>query len=229
MAENTSNTPFDDAYRTLSAKGTRLMIPLINYMFRRHYPMNTPITLLDNETEEDNSNIITNSKFMLGNGDLYNIFIVGEQTKLNKDVPYILYDYMLRYTLSHLSEMYKTGTIILPTVGVLNLYGNYNDIKTMKLLHTNAGINVTVSDLNLEEFPQLKDLVGFELYCLMPYHILLMEDRLKKVDNVIAKQLSIEKFNECITLLKKANENGDISDNEELLIIHILHQILTQR
>ena len=31
MTENNSNTPFDDAYRTLSVKGKRLMIPLINY------------------------------------------------------------------------------------------------------------------------------------------------------------------------------------------------------
>ncbi|MBO6304946.1 MAG: hypothetical protein J6M62_07725 [Selenomonadaceae bacterium] len=226
MAENTSNTPFDDAYRTLSAKGTRLMIPLINYMFHQKYSMDVPITLLNNETNEDNSKAITDSRFMVGDNHLYNIFIIEEQTNLDKDIPYRLYDYMLRHALSHLSKMYKNGKIILPSVGVLNLRDDNKDIKPMTLVHTNSEIDVTMKDISMQNVENLEKLAENKLYCLMPFYAFMMEKRLRNSDTEEAKKLYLQELSKYRDIIEKAKNNGDLIADESYTLDDIRQMVI---
>ena len=63
VTEIMGSTPFDDVYRTLTTKITRLVIPLINEMFGTTYSEDEPIRQISNEHYARNGKIITDSIF----------------------------------------------------------------------------------------------------------------------------------------------------------------------
>ena len=228
MAENTSNTPFDDVYRTLAVKTKRLMIPLINFMFNRQYPMDIPIVNLSNEAyTPENEKLCTDAKFAIGNREdvIYNIFIIEEQTNQDNTIPIRLYEYMLSHASSTLNDGYKHGKIIIPSVGVLNLRGNNEEIP-MKLVHTNGEIDVTMKNFSMKKSDGLEYLVEHKLYCLMPYFAFSIENRLKRADNETAKELYKAELEQYHSLLKKAQENGDISDDEAYTLMELKNNVV---
>lgn len=218
MAENNSNTPFDDAYRTLAVKGKRLMIPLINYMFKQNYSMDTSIELKPNTAyKPDAKKVITDSKFWVGEKELYNVFIIEEQTEAKSDMPFRLYDYMLAHASQNLHDTYDSGRIIMPTVGVLNLRGDNENPKTMELVHTRGKIDVTMKSISMQKIENLDYLAEHNLFCLMPYYGFIIEDKLRNSDTKDAEILykrELEKYNK---ILDQAVKEGKIDDKERFL------------
>ncbi len=228
MAENTSNTPFDDVYRTLVVKTNRLMIPLINFMFNRQYPMDIPIVNLSNEAyTPENEKLCTDAKFAIGNreDEIYNIFIIEEQTNQDNTIPIRLYEYMLSHASRSLNDTYKHGKIVIPSVGVLNLRGSNTEVP-MKLVHTNGEIDVTMKNFSMKKSDSLEYLVEHKLYCLMPYFAFSIENRLKQADNETAKELYKAELEQYHSLLKKAQENGDISDDEAYTLMELKNNVV---
>lgn len=213
--ENVGNTPFDDVYRTLTVKATRLMIPLINYMFNQDYSMSTPIRLANNETPKNKGeSTITDSRFVLANNEEYNIFIIEEQTNLDKNIEYRLYDYMLRHASDYLSKDFERGRIVLPSVGVLNLRGDNKNIKPMKVVHTNGEIDVTMKDISMQNVSNLEYLEEKNLYCLMPFYSFTIEDKLRKYENEAAKQLYKQELDKYYSIIQKAEQKGVLIEDE---------------
>ena len=227
MNENSSNTPFDDAYRTLSVKGKRLMIPLINYMFKQHYPMDTLIELKPNVVyKSDSKKLITDSEFVVGEKEVYNLFIIEEQTEAKTDMPFRLYDYMLAHASRNLHDTYDTGRIIIPTVGVLNLRGDNKDVKTMKLVHTNGEIDVTMKSISMKNIQDLDYLAKHDLYCLMPYYGFIIEDKLRNSETKDAEKLYRQELNKYYDILEQAVAKGKIDEKERFLLHDLRNKVI---
>lgn len=227
MSENNSNTPFDDAYRTLSVKGKRLMIPLINYMFKQNYSMDTSIELHPNTAyKPDDKKIITDSKFIVGEKELYNVFIIEEQTNAKADMPFRLYDYMLAHASQNLHATYNDSKIIIPTVGVLNLRGDNKDVKTMKLVHTNGEIDVTMKSISMQKIQDLDYLAKHDLYCLMPYYGFIIEDKLRNSETKEAENLYKKELGKYSDILDQAVTKGKIDEKERFLLSELRAKVI---
>ncbi len=73
-----SNTPYDDAFRTLLTDCSRLIIPVVNLIFGSKFAVNEEVSLFQNEsfiTEGGEEKRITDSNFSIGNDHSIRIMV----------------------------------------------------------------------------------------------------------------------------------------------------------
>ena len=241
IGQKHTHTVFDDTYRTLSVKGTRLMIPLINYAFDENYSFaEEDICVIANEaglprvnTQPENASAnqaqasesafpaqeryITDSLFRVGEEDVFQLYILEEQTWAKNDIYLRLYQYMLSHANMHLVRMLEQDCVSLPQVGVLNLR-NKQPTRHIKLKYgKKQQIDITAQIINLQDFRSIDEMEKHNLYCLMPYHMFLLDNAVRKQESDVLDRY-IEEKEKYNAALQKALDEKRLSPDELLLL-----------
>ncbi|MDO5456564.1 MAG: hypothetical protein Q4F25_06585 [Eubacteriales bacterium] len=180
-ADNISPTPFDDVYRTLTSKITKLVIPLINEMFGTIYPADEPIRQIRNEHYTRNKKVITDSIFEVG-GVFYHVEC---QSGNDAEMSIRMFEYDVSIALEHAEEIEGETIVRFPRSAVMYVRDNGrtpdSHLVRVILPHGKEAfysyMAVKVSSYTLEE------IFARDLLIMLPYYILRYEkffDRMAK-------------------------------------------------
>ena len=134
MQNKNTNTPFDDAHRTLLNDCPWLIIPVVNEMFQKKHSDKEKITVLNNEfflnkQDGEQAERITDTNFMIGK-ERYHLEC---QSSEDGTIMYRVFEYDSQIALQS-SEMMENKLIVkFPSTAVLYLRHNKNTPEKMMM------------------------------------------------------------------------------------------------
>ena len=189
-----SNTPFDDVFRTLLEKCNKLIIPVINEIFRTDYSFKEEVQVLANEQffiDEDGSELknVTDSYLKIRD----NIYHIECQSTDDSymEIRMMEYDFHIALDNVYIDEN-KTFTVDMPQSAVLVLRDNINFGDTLKVnlrlpRYSESGtyyekVECAVPVCNIAKYSK-DDICKKNLLFLTPYYIIRFEKRLAQIDS----------------------------------------------
>ena len=214
------NTPYDDAWHLMGIRATRIFLYPINKIFHTNFPLTTPITARPNEITVNGRKLITDVCFQVGDADAFDIFILEEQTKLDKTIHRRLLSYIFSHAVMLTDAMIDAGRIVLPRAAVVNLRGRQEPVTLPLYVEGKHLCDLTLGVLNLRDYQSTQSLADSGLYCLLPYY-----DSLKKSHS----QGSCADIDD---ILNKAVASGNLELGEAYLLNAVqqgLHTVVRER
>lgn len=215
-----SNTPYDDAFRTLLTDCSRLIIPLVNLMFDTDYHMDETVTLFQNEsfiTEGDDSKRITDSNFSIGSNinKRYNI-----ECQSNSDGSIIIrvFEYATQIAISTATTNGDTTVFELPRTGILYLRSTNNTKKHKILVKAPNGecLSYTIPVVKVKDYT-MEQILSEGLWFLIPFYF--FRYNLKELDASTDKIEAMKAFyTELWQRLEGYVDKGKITEFEKCSI-----------
>ncbi len=178
-------TPFDDVFRTLLEKCSRLIVPVLNEVFHTDYSMDEKVTLLSNEhyfVEEDGSagKRITDSCILIRK-KLYHIEC---ESKVNSAIEIRMIEYDFHIALSHRQDSHGEQILRFPESAVLMLRStektpDYLKVKLIMPDGLEAFYKIPV--VKVQQYSK-EEIFNKNLLFFIPYYILRFEKNLKNID-----------------------------------------------
>lgn len=231
MTDITSNTPYDDAFRTMVTKSGNLRLPFINEMFHPDIPLKpgTPIENVSNEyfIEEGKGKqreVITDSVLHIA-GKTYHI-----ECQSFSDGTILVRMFEYDVTIGLKESEYSAGhlTVTMPHSGVLFLRKTSNTpAKMLVTISTEGGsIEYEVAALYLADYT-LDDLIKKDLLFLFPFYMFNLEGEIKKAEenNTAAKEKVITSFSELIQHVNDLYATEKITFENYLLVTDMLRKV----
>ena len=178
-------TPFDDVFRTLLERCSKLIIPVINEVFKTKYTMDEEVTLISNEhyfIEGDGNTIkrITDSCIKVGKR-LYHIECESSP-KTGMEIRMMEYDYHI--ALSGMSREDGMAILRFPESAVLMLRHNSNSsdkLKVKLIMPDGAEVYYNVQVVKVQEYTK-EEIFDKKLLFFIPYYIMRFEKDMKHID-----------------------------------------------
>ena len=178
-------TPYDDVFRTLLERCEKLIIPVINEVFKTDYCMDEEITLISNEhyiVESDGKSVkrVTDSCIKIRNR-LYHIECESNP-KTGIEIRMIEYDFHI--ALCNWEREDDRAVLRFPDSAVLFLRHSSNspDKLKVKLIMPDGGeANYTVPVVKVQNYTK-EEIFNKNLLFFIPYYILRFEQRMKEID-----------------------------------------------
>lgn len=170
---------FDNIFRTLCEKNSKLLIPLINEVFHRNYKMTEKIELWAGEhhvldgNQEKLDKRITDSTIHIGE----NLYHIECQSNPDGSMVLRMVEYDFHIALENATEVEAGYEMRFPESAVLYLRHNENtpdEIQMRIIFPGNASVNYSVPVIKTQQYSD-EDIVGKQLYFLIPYYILRYE------------------------------------------------------
>lgn len=229
--EALSNTPYDDAFRTLVTKGGNLIIPFINELFKSDKPIQ-PDAVIVHEANEQFLNIGNGEQektivdsIVIINGEAYHIECqsTDDGTIL---VRIAKYDWMIAMRHSHIEG--NRIRIPLPHSGLLylrkttqtpdSLYVNYYGPSGHELEYPVKV--VALADYTLD------DLIEKNLVFLLPFYLFNLEKDLKDFDKQeSSREKVVSSYNGLLSYLNDLRDRGELSIYHYSLVIEMLKKV----
>ena len=224
------NTPYDDAFRTMIQDCQKLLIPLINLVFKKHYSSEAEIDLHHNEyfiqikgvAEKKN---ITDSFFTI-DGDTY---IFECQSTADDTMIVRIFEYAFFRTLQT-AVIVSNDTLktTFPHMAVLYLRSDKNIPDQMKhIISFPEGDFVTHAEIIKIKDYSLADFFEKKLYFLLPFLVFNHENKLAKY-NTDPEQLEDLKreYQKMLYQLEQARVAGEIRQIDVNTIMTMAKQVL---
>ena len=211
-----NNTIFDDVFQTIKEKMPELTIPLINEAFGTNYPMDTSITLGENEHHTENGKIITDSHLIIG----HNRYHLECQSTEDGSMALRMIEYDFAIGLEYAEKTDERYRIHFPKSCVLYLRGDSSEkFLDLELIFADGcSVEYKVPILRMNWY-SLKDLFQKHLIMLLPFYIIRYEalkEQLEKDDT-----LKQELFSEFATIENYLEEiflqNGQEKDFRDFI------------
>lgn len=204
---------YDDIFRTLCEKNSKLLIPLVNEVFSTDYEMSTPIDLLSGEHHiqvnaelETEKEIITDSCLRIQD-KLYHI-----ECQSNPDGSMVLrmieYDFFI--ALEHAEKVDGSYKMKFPQSAVLYLRHTQNTPDIIKI-----NVEFPNGEIISYETPIIKtqkytedELLAKQLFFLIPYYIL----RYENVSDVSEIPKIKKEYEKILAGMKIACQNGTLNE-----------------
>lgn len=194
---------YDNIFKTIVTKNSRLVIPIINEIFDENHDINSNVKLLSDHhvTEkndlDDDSEIITDSYISI-DGVNYHLEC---QSNPDGTIVFRMVEYDFHIALDDALRNNKK-VIHFPKSAVLYLRHNKNTEDTMKLeivLPDGKSFNYSVKIVKAKEITKT-EIIEKKLYFLVPYYIMRVEEEpLNKV---------LDDYIDLLYAMKKDRENG---------------------
>ena len=215
-----SNTPYDDAFRTLLTDCSRLIIPIVNLMFRSSYPLDEDVSLFQNElfiTEGGDEKRITDSNFSIGNEHRLRYHIEC-QSSVDGSILIRIFEYATQIAIST-SCSDKNGTYFnLPHSGVLYLRSSDNTTEHIITVTAPNGesLSYPVPIIRIRDYT-LDRIVNEGLWFLIPFYFFnfnleqmsLSDDKIKEMQDM---------YTELWRRLNDFVDDGIITEFEKLAV-----------
>lgn len=183
-----SATVFDNVFRTIVEKMPQLLIGLINEMFQRQYPQDTPVRHYRNEHMTPRGKIITDSVELVG-GEIYHIEC---QSLPDNRMIVRMFEYDLYIALEEADRSKENVfNIRMPRSGVLYLRGASGPEKLRLLLPDGQEVTYTTVTMFAQDYTQ-DDIFQKKLLFLVPFYAMRYEKALYQdggMDNADKEQL----------------------------------------
>ncbi len=178
-------TPYDDVFRTLLERCEKLIIPVINEVFKTDYDMSEEITLISNEhyiIESDGKSVkrVTDSCIKVRDR-LYHIECESNP-RTGIEIRMIEYDFHV--ALSHWEREDDRAVLRFPESAVLFLRHNSHspDKLRVKLIMPDGSVaHYTVPVVKVQNYTK-DEIFDKNLLFFIPYYILRFEQRLQEID-----------------------------------------------
>ena len=167
---------FDDIFRTLCEKNSKLLIPLINEVFHRDYKMTEKIELWAGEhhvlagNRQNLDKRITDSAVHIGE----NLYHLECQSNPDGSMVLRMVEYDFHIALENAVEMESGYEMHFPESAVLYLRHGKNtpdEIQMKIVFPQGASVTYCVPVIKTQLYSE-EDILGKQLYFLIPYYIL---------------------------------------------------------
>ena len=228
--DSTSNTPYNDAFRTMMGKSGTLRIAFINEMFHPSRPIK-PDARIDeavNEhfTEHGNGvqrRLVTDSLLHL-DGSTYHIEC---QSLPDGTILVRMFEYDLAVGIKESRYADYHLTVDIPVSGVLFLRSTKNIPDEMKVTINTVGgsIEYPVSTLKLSNYT-LDDLIKKDLLFLFPFYIFNLEKELKAFDEKTeSREKVISSFSELLNYVNGLLDERKLDFDKYLLLTDMIQKV----
>ena len=170
------NTPYDDAFRTMVNDCTRLLIPVINEVFGKHYNGNEEIVFHANEhflNQQDGSEDkrITDSSFSII-AEKEERYLLECQSRPDNSMLVRIFEYATQIALDEGAIVKNTLEVTIPNAAILFLRSTSKTPDEMNILmHTPGGdVQFAVHVMKMMNYT-LDTIFEKELYFLLPFYI----------------------------------------------------------
>jgi len=182
------NTPYDDVFRTLLTDCKKLIIPVVNEIFKEDYTGREQVILKENEiflrqqgTGEDKK--ITDSSFAIVEGAVSKSYHLECQSSTDGSMVIRIYEYDSQIALKDSSLAKGVLNVNFPQSAVLYLRHNKNtpDVLTI-CIHTPGGsVSYTVPVLKVKTY-SIDEIFQKKLLFLIPFYIFVFEDYFQEIE-----------------------------------------------
>ena len=225
----TTNTPYDDASRTLLKRCPNLILPIINEIFNTNYAPTEKVTLLDNEffLNRQNGNQverITDSNFLVKSIPYHLEF----QSSTDGTILIRIFEYDSQIALQNSTLEGNGLKVKFPNTALIYLRHTKNTPDEMNILIEVPGnsCGYAVPVIKVQAY-SIEEVFEKHLLFLIPFHIFVYEKDFKEYDTDAKKleQLKLIYMN-IFTKLEEYVENGVISIYEQRVIIDMSKKVL---
>ena len=233
-ATQTINTPYDDAFRTLMNDCAKLLIPVINEVFGKHYIgvekiIQHPNEHFINQQDGKSQKRITDSSFtIIDNDGKEERFIIEVQSTADNSMIIRIFEYATQVALDAGNLSGNKLTVIIPNASVIFLRSTNTTPDSMRIeMRTPGGeVSFDVPVLKVKNY-SLSEMFEKGLYFLLPFYIFNRENDFPQYesDNVELEKLKQE-YNKFMLGLDRAVTNGDISVYYRRVIIDMSKKVL---
>ena len=234
--ENSLNTAYDDAFRTMIEKCDDLVFPMLNYMFGEHYGNGDQIIRGSNEefSQQDGGRLkkrITDSQLViLSGGERKRYHIECESSTKAEGVLVRIFEYGSQIALDDAILSCDEFRLVVnyPRAGVLFLRNSTNVPDKMTIeIRTSDGktCDYSVSVIRENDFT-LDDMFDKELYFLLPFYLFQYEDELPRLnaDQVYLQSL-LDEYDGIADRLNELVEAGKLSSRSRYVIIQMIKRV----
>ena len=212
----------------------RLLIPVINEVFDKHYTGSEKIIQHPNEhfinqQDGESQKRITDSSFTIIDKDGHEEhFIIEVQSTPDNSMIIRIFEYATQIALDAAVIKNNKITVSIPNASIIFLRSNSTTPNNMIIEIKTPGGNVsfTVPVLKVKSY-SLSDILDKGLYFLLPFYIFNREKNFQVYNN---DELELEKlkqeYNKFMTGLDKAVDNGEISVYYRRVIIDMSKKVL---
>ena len=224
---------YDNAFRTMEMDCPKLLIPLVNEIFKTKYPLDSVIELYPNEqmitSPEDEQMIrITDSNFMIIGPTKDRYHIECESNPDNDELQIRIFQYDMQVALYGRTFVDGTMHVKFPKTAVLYLRHNKNTPDALNI-SIHDGENVLTRKIPVIKIQRysLEEIFEKNLLIFLPFHIFLHEKELSlyNEDEEKRKEL-INEFEYIIGKLNDLNLIGEITSLEKYCIINSMRNVL---
>lgn len=231
IKESNTSTPYDDVHRTMINDCPKLIIPVVNEMFRKKHSDKEKITLFNNELFINRQNgeqmeRITDTNFLIGTIRYH----LECQSTPDGTMMYRIFEYDSQIALQS-SELSKDKLVVkFPNTAVLYLRHNKNTPEKMRIeiCVPGASCSYLVPVMKVQNY-SIEEIFEKRLFFLIPFHIFTYEQRFEEYEvdseklqelmkvyeeivdklNGYAKQQVIDEYTKCtiIDMSKKVLEH----------------------
>lgn len=216
----TSNTPYDDAFRTMEGRCDDLLIPFVSHMFGEEYDQTAVVKRLRNErfSEQKKGSVkerITDSYFeIIFKHVVKKYHLECESKRYDGTILVRIFEYDAQIALHEGEKSMERLRVRFPNTGLMLLRSSPESPKKAVIdIEMQDGKEVSysipiirVSDYTIEEIFEKR------LYMLIPFYIFAFEKELSEIDQSRERiEELVQKYDEVFKRLRKDLEEGRLS------------------
>ncbi len=234
--EDSLNTAYDDAFRTMIEKCDDLVIPFLNYMFGEHFTENDQIIRTSNEefSQTEDGVIkkrITDSQLtIVSEGIRKRYHVECESSVKTGNVLIRVFEYgaMMALDEAKLSEDEMELVVNFPHTGVLLLRSGElvpNKMRIRIITPNGDGCSYQVPVMKESDF-SLNQIFDNKLYFLIPFYLFNYEKNLGEIDTDEKRmQDLLKEYNEIVEKLDYLVETGNLFSRSRYVIIQMIKRV----
>ena len=234
--EESLNTAYDDAFRTMMQKCDDLVLPMLNYMFGEHYTEDDKIIRSANEeyTQREGGGItkrITDSQILiLSKGKTKKYHVECESSIKTGAVLVRIFEYGAQIALddAEFNEEEMKLTVHFPRAGILFLRSDVKIRNTMTIeIRTAEGTSCTYSVPVMKESNfTLDQIFDKQLFFLLPFYLFQYRDKLPELNtNEVLLKALLEEYEGIAQRLEALVESGRLSSRSRYVIIQMTKRV----
>ena len=222
-------TPYDDVHRTMINDCPKLIIPVVNEMFRKKHSDDEGITVLNNEffiNRQDGAQVerVTDTHFLIGQ-DRYHLEC---QSSTDGTIMYRIFEYDSQIAMQSSSLTKDKLVVKFPNTAILYLRHNRStpDYMTLEIRVPGATCSYVVPVMKVQTY-SIDEIFEKRLFFLIPFHIFAYEKDFKEYDTNEQKLEELTKNYEEIMERLEAYFEAQIIDNyTKLTIVDMSKKVL---
>ena len=217
VVESAVSTPYDDAFRTLVNDCARLLIPVINEVFGKHYSGDEEIVFHPNEhfiNQQDGSEAkrITDSSFSII-GETEDRYLFECQSRPDNSMLIRIFEYVTQIALDEGEIVEDVLEVSIPNAAILFLRSNRKTPDEMKILiHTPGGdVQFGIPVMKMKNYSK-ENIFDKKLYFLLPFYIFIHEAEFEVYESNSNKLEELkQEYVEIFGRLEEAAAEGKLS------------------
>ena len=229
MEDAETNTPYDDAFRTMITDSSILAISLINTMFGEHIdPSATMITLQNEVYLATGKKKITDSHIQI-EGVNHFFHIECESISGDSGILVRLFEYDSSVAISHATIEGNTLNVTFPKTGVLFLRNTANTPDDLRMVirspYTDESIDIPVSVMKAKSY-SLNDIIENRLWFMIPFYAFSLETKINDSTNTSDDEI-LGIYNRIKEYLNETNESGEIDTYTRKLLERLIKLVFS--